>query len=126
MLDKFKQMESEDFVRMVETMTQFDTSSKDISVREIREELGLTRDEYNELYNCSLPSIRGYNEGKFWRSAYHSLEQNLMSALLDKDSPAEKTLDRVRKILNRKSLRMLKAEQEKGWPFNAPFNSTTS
>ena len=112
MTDRFKNMDSEDLSKLIDYIVKYDTGKK--TVGDIREELNLTREEYNELYNLAIPAIRGYNEGRFWRTAYSQFESALSNALRGKKS-LEKKLEAVGNVIKRKSLKAIKEERLKGW-----------
>jgi len=112
MTERFKHMDAEDLSKLIDYVVKHDTGSK--SVSEICEELYLTRDEFDEIYNLAMPAIRGYNEGRFWRTAYSQFESAISNALIGKKS-LEKKLEAVDNVLKRKSLKAVKEERLKGW-----------
>lgn len=111
MTDRIAHMDAQDISNMIEYIVKYDTGNK--TVGNIRKELGLTREEYDELYDLSMPAIRCINEGRFWKNAYRGLEVGIMNAIAGKKSIGDK-LDEVGKIIKRKSLRILKEEYAKG------------
>ena len=111
MTERIAHMDAQDLSNMIEYIVKYDTGNK--TVGDIREELGLTREEYNELYDLAMPAIRCVNERRFWKNAYKGLEVGIMNAIAGKKSISDK-IDEVRIILKRKSLRVLKEEYAKG------------
>lgn len=66
MTDRLSHMTAEDLSKIIDYIIKHDTGNK--TVGEIKAELGLTTEEFNELYTLAMPSIRGNNEGRFWRT----------------------------------------------------------
>ena len=112
MTDRFKHMDSEDLSELIDYIVKYDTGTK--TVGDIREELGLTREEYNELYNLAMPAIRGYNDGRFWKTAYSQFETAMSNAIRGKKS-LEKKLEIVGNVLKQRGLQSIKKERLKGW-----------
>lgn len=112
MTDRIAHMSAEDLSKLIDYMVKHDTGNK--TVGDIKAELGLTNEEFNELYTLAMPAIRGYNEGRFWCVAYRQLEVGIKNAISGKKS-LEKKVQQVFDILSRKSIRMLKEERLKGW-----------
>lgn len=112
MTDRIAHMDAEDLSKLIDYIVNYDTGSK--TVGDIRKELNLTREEYNELYNLAIPAIRGYNEGRFWKTAYCQFETAISNALIGKKS-LEKKLEVVGNVIKQKSLKAIKAERLKGW-----------
>ena len=112
MTDRLKNMSAEDLSKLIDYTVKYDTGNK--TVGDIKEELGLTNEEFDELYTLAMPAIRGYNEGQFWRGAYRRLETAINQGICGKKS-LEKKLQEVRDILARKSIRIIKEERLKGW-----------
>lgn len=112
MTDRFKYMDTEDLSKLIDYIVKHDTGKK--TVGDIKVELGLTNEEFNELYTLAMPAIRGYNEGRFWKTAYNQFETAMSSAIKGKKS-LEKKLEIVGDVLKRKGLRSIKEERLKGW-----------
>lgn len=112
MTDRLAHMNAEDLSKVIDYIVKHDTGNK--TVGDIKKELNLSEEEYYELYTISMPAIRGMNEGRFWRIAYQHLETELIRAVHSK-GVLNKTIDEIKDILKRKSLRMLKEERLKGW-----------
>lgn len=112
MTDRLAHMEAEDISKLIDYIVKHDTGKK--TVGDIKAELGLTNEEYNELYTLAMPAIRGYNEGRFWCVAYSQLEVGIENAISGKKS-LEKKVQKILDILSRKSVRILKEERLKGW-----------
>lgn len=112
MTERFRNMDASDLAKLIDYIVKYDTGSK--TVGDIRKELYLTREEFDELYNLAIPAIRGFNEGRFWKTAYVNLETGIGNVIAGKKA-IEKKLSMVSDILKCKSLRRLKEERLKGW-----------
>lgn len=112
MTDRIAHMNAEDLSKLIDYIIKHDTGNK--TVGDVKKELGLSAEEYDELYILSMPAIRGYNEVRFWCVAYHQLEVGIKNVISGKKS-LEKKLADVCDILSRKSIRMLREERMKGW-----------
>jgi hypothetical protein len=112
MTERFKHMDVEDLSKLIDYIVKHDTGNK--TVGDIKTELGLTNEEFNELYTLAMPGIRGYNEGRFWKNAYLHLENGLAMAIAGKNT-ADKKISIVSDILKCRSISALKKERLKGW-----------
>ena len=111
MTGRLAHMDAEGLSKLIDYIVKHDTGNK--TVGDVKKELGLSSEEYDELYILAMPAIRGYNEGRFWRVAYRQLEVGIKSALGGK-RPIDTKLNLVKDILKRKSIRMLQEERLKG------------
>ena len=112
MTDRLAHMEAEDISKLIDYIVKHDTGNK--TVGSIKTELGLTEEEFYELYTISMPAIRGFNEGRFWRVAYCRLEAYL-ERIVDSTRAFEEKLEDIKETLKNKSMRMLEEERKKGW-----------
>ncbi len=112
MTDRFKHMDTEDLSKLIDYIVKHDAGNN--TVGDIKAELGLTNEEFNELYTLAMPAIRGYNEGRFWKNAYLHLENGLAKAIAGKNT-TDKKINIIGDILKRRSISALKKERMKGW-----------
>lgn len=111
MTDIIAHMNAEDLSKLIDYIVKHDTGN--MTVGDIKEELGLTNDEFNELYTLAMPAIREYNECRFWCIAYQQLEAGLICAVNGKLAIDDKIV-LIKDILKCKSLRKLKKERMEG------------
>lgn len=112
MTDRLAHMEAEDISKLIDYIVKHDTGNKTVGA--IKTELGLTEEEFYELYTLAMPAIRGFNEGRFWRVAYCRLEACLERILGNAKTLEGKIAD-IKETLKSKSMRMLEEERQKGW-----------
>lgn len=112
MTDRLKNMDAEDLTKIIEYVVKHDTGNKTVS--DVKKQLGLTNEEYYEVYTLAMPAIRGMNEGKFWRMAYQKLEAGLIRAVNGKLAVDDKIRE-IKNIIKHKSLRTLEKERMEGW-----------
>ena len=111
MTERFKHMNAEDLSKLIDYIVKHDTGNK--TVGDIKAKLGLTNEEFDELYTLAMPAIRGYNEGHFWKNAYLHLENGIALAIAGKNT-TDKKINIIGDILKCRSISALKKERLKG------------
>lgn len=105
MVKKFAEMDAEELKNMIDYMAAHDTGS---TVGRVKKELDLTEEEYQELYELSLPAIRYKNGEWYWKARYNRTANNIR-ILIEKFRKehaldAGKAIGRIAEILEAKSL----------------------
>jgi hypothetical protein len=105
MVKKFAEMSADELKNMISYMAAHDTGS---TVGRVKKELNLTEEEYQELYELSLPAIRYRNGEWYWKARYNRTANNIRILIenfrkghaLD----AGKAIGRIAEMLEAKSL----------------------
>lgn len=111
MTDIFKDKDATEIAKMIEYVIANDDSNS--TVGDIRRHLGLTQDEFSELYDLCMPAIRQSNETRFWRSGYSKLESAINLTLSKPMKRMRDKLAAIKDIMKQKSYCALKKERLK-------------
>jgi len=109
MTDIFKDKDATELAEMIEYVVTNDNSGS--TVGDIRQHLGLTQDEFSELYDLCMPTIRQLNEARFWRSGYSKLESAINLTLSKPMKRLRDKLAAIKDIMKQNSSRALKKER---------------
>lgn len=102
-------MHADGLVRCVEYIVRHQSNR---TVGKVKQELGLNENEYEDLFDLAMPTIRANNEALFWKNAYQKLHNDICGILAARDHEGiksdEETLDRIREIALQQSEGIMK------------------
>ena len=105
MTKKFAEMSADELKRMISYMAAHDTGC---TVGRVKKELGLTEEEYQELYELSLPAIRYRNGEWYWKARYNRTVNNIRILIENFKKghlrDADEVTNRIKEMLEAKSL----------------------